>query len=157
MIEARRATPDDAPELVRLRGVMYASFDGDQPPPRPWQDAAERYLRTHLVAPDDSLAAFVVARPGGLASCAVGSIEYRLAGPNNPSGMTGYVFNVATDPDARRRGYGRACMVGLLDWYRRRGVTNGRPRTGSRSTRRSASSARRTRRCACCSPHSGPR
>ncbi|TMM33030.1 MAG: GNAT family N-acetyltransferase [Actinobacteria bacterium] len=123
MIEARRATPDDAPELVRLRGVMYASFDGDQPPPRPWQDAAERYLRTHLVAPDDSLAAFVVARPGGLASCAVGSIEYRLAGPNNPSGMTGYVFNVATDPDARRRGYGRACMVGLLDWYRRRGVT----------------------------------
>jgi GNAT superfamily N-acetyltransferase len=122
VIEARRATGEDAPELVRLRGVMYASFDGEEPPAGPWQGVAERYLRTNLVHAADSLAAFVVERPGGLASCAIGSIEYRLAGPNNPSGTTGYVFNVATDPDLRRRGYGRACMTGLLDWYRRRGV-----------------------------------
>jgi ribosomal protein S18 acetylase RimI-like enzyme len=124
VIQARRATPDDAPELVRLRAVMYTSFDEGEPPPDgPWQDTAEKYLRAHLVDDTDSLAAFVVERPGGLASCAVGSIEYRLPGPNNPSGMTGYVFNVATDPDLRRRGYGRACMQALLDWYRGRGVT----------------------------------
>jgi ribosomal protein S18 acetylase RimI-like enzyme len=125
VIEARLATPDDAPELVRLRGVMYASF-GEAPPPGPWQDTAEEYLRTGLVERADTLAAFVVDRPGSpgkLAACAIGSIEYRLPGPNNPSGRTGYVFNVATDVDQRRRGYGRACVAGLLDWYRRRGVT----------------------------------
>ena len=92
MIEVRRATPDDAPELVRLRGVMYASF-GEAAPPGPWQDTAEQYLRTRLVDVADSVAAFVVDRPGSpgkLAACAVGSIEYRLPGPNNPSGTTGY-------------------------------------------------------------------
>lgn len=125
VIEARRATPDDAAELVRLRMVMYGSF-GDEAPPGPWQDGAERYLRTRLVDAADWVAAFVVDRPGSpgkLASCAVGSIEYRLPGPNNPSGTTGYVFNVATDYDQRRRGYGRACVAGLLAWYRQRGVT----------------------------------
>jgi GNAT superfamily N-acetyltransferase len=71
MIEVRRAVPDDAPELIRLRGVMFDDLDGD---------------------------------------------------PANPSGRYGYVFNVATDPDCRRRGYSRACMVAVLDWYRERGV-----------------------------------
>ncbi len=33
------------------------------------------------------------------------------------------MFNVVTDPDHRRCGYSRACMVALLNWYRRRGVT----------------------------------
>ena len=126
MIEARQATPDDAPELVRLRGVMLASYTGDEPPPGPWQDHAERLLRTRLAEPDGSLAAFVVDRPGGsgkLAACAVGTIEHRLAAPDNPSGTSGYVFNVATDPDQRRRGYSRACMEALLAWFARRGVT----------------------------------
>ncbi|MFJ8580046.1 hypothetical protein [Micromonospora sp. NPDC093277] len=33
----------------------------------------------------------------------------------------GYVFNVATDRDCRRRGYSRACMLALLGWYQQRG------------------------------------
>jgi ribosomal protein S18 acetylase RimI-like enzyme len=130
VIEVRRATPDDSSELVRLRGIMIASVAGTEPPPGPWQDSAELFLRARLAEPDESVAtsvaAFVVDRPGGpgkLAACAVGSIEYRLARPDNPKGTTGYVFNVATDPDQRRRGYSRACMEELLDWFRRRGVT----------------------------------
>jgi GNAT superfamily N-acetyltransferase len=124
VIEARQAVPADAPELVRLRGVMLASVEGREPAPGRWQDHAEEYLRRRLAGP--SLAAFVVDRPGGpgkLAACAVGTIEYRLAGPDNPSGAAGYVFNVATDPDQRRRGYSRACLRRLLAWYRRNGVT----------------------------------
>ena len=34
----------------------------------------------------------------------------------------GYVFNVCTDPRHRRRGYSRACLTALLDWYHDRGV-----------------------------------
>lgn len=48
--------------------------------------------------------------------------EERLSSPGNPEGLFGYVFNVATDPAHRRRGYSRACVTALVDWYRERGV-----------------------------------
>ncbi|WP_091346265.1 GNAT family N-acetyltransferase [Micromonospora rhizosphaerae] len=125
MVSARRAMVDDAAELVRLRGLMIAALEGAEPPPGPWRDAARDTLRERLVEPEELMAAFVVDapdRPGTLAACAVGTIDRRLGGPGNPSGLTGYVFNVCTDPGHRRRGYSRACMEALLDWYRRRGV-----------------------------------
>jgi GNAT superfamily N-acetyltransferase len=59
----------------------------------------------------------------GASACAVGAIDERLPGPRDPTGMRGYVYNVVTDPEYRRRGYSRACMAALLDWYGRRGVT----------------------------------
>ncbi|MET7615571.1 GNAT family N-acetyltransferase [Streptomyces sp. NPDC005408] len=118
---ARRATPDDAEELVRLRKVMHDSYAGHSPDVG-WQPAAVDTLRKKLTDPDGDLTAFVVERPGGLAACAVGTIEYRLGGPGNPHGRSGYVFSVATDPDLRRRGYSRACMEALLGWFRERGV-----------------------------------
>jgi GNAT superfamily N-acetyltransferase len=126
VIEARQAVVDDAWELVRLRAVMLAAMNGDEPEPGPWQESAAHTLRERLAEPAASLAAFVVDKPDGsgeLAACAVGVIERRLGGPDNPSGVVGYVFNVATDPGCRRRGYSRACMEALLAWYRRRAVT----------------------------------
>lgn len=127
MVEARRAVPDDAPELVRLRELMLTEVDGEPPAPGPWQGTAEQMLRKRLAEPADtgSLTAFVVDRPGepgALAACAVGVIEQRLGAPDNPAGESGYVFNVATEPGFRRRGYSRACLVALLAWYQRRGV-----------------------------------
>ncbi|MGW1496520.1 GNAT family N-acetyltransferase [Streptomyces sp. NPDC002402] len=129
---ARRATPDDADELVRLRKVMQDSYLGPNPDVS-WQPAATETLRRELADPDGDLTAFVVERPGGLAACVVerpgglaacvvGTIEYRLGGPGNPHGVSGYVFSVATDADLRRRGYSRACMEALLGWFRERGV-----------------------------------
>ncbi|MFF3326805.1 GNAT family N-acetyltransferase [Streptomyces sp. NPDC002889] len=119
---ARRATPEDAEELVRLRKVMQDSYLGPNPDVS-WQPAAAATLRDRLSDPAGALTAFVVERPGGgLAACAVGTIEYRLGGPGNPEGTSGYVFSVATDEDMRRRGYSRACTEGLLGWFRERGV-----------------------------------
>ncbi|MEJ8634828.1 GNAT family N-acetyltransferase [Streptomyces sp. NPDC006475] len=121
MTAARRATPEDALELVRLRKVMQDSCHGPNPDVS-WQPAAVATLRARLADPDGDLTAFVVDRPGGLAACAVGIIEYRLGGPGNPQGVSGYVFSVATDPDMRRRGHSRACMEALLAWFEKRGV-----------------------------------
>ncbi|RYJ28850.1 hypothetical protein CU044_2611 [Streptomyces sp. L-9-10] len=121
---ARPAVPADAAELVRLRKVMLDSHRGPDPDIS-WQPGAERSLRERLTGPGGDLMACVVDRPGlpgGLAACAVGTIEYRLGSPGNPTGTSGYVFSVATDPDLRRRGYSRACVEALLDWYRTRGV-----------------------------------
>jgi GNAT superfamily N-acetyltransferase len=122
-MSARPAKPEDADELVRLRAVMLAglhrgTWDDD------WREPARQLLVSKLGDPAATLAAYVVDRPDepGLAACAVGTIEQRLGGPGSPSGYSGYVFNVVTEPDMRRRGYSRACMTGLLEWFAGRGV-----------------------------------
>jgi GNAT superfamily N-acetyltransferase len=124
MMAARRAGPEDADELVRLRGLMLTATAGAEPEPGPWQDTARENLRQWLAEPEPWLAAFVVDAPdgAGLAACAVGAIDRRLGGPTNPSGLTGYVFNVSTEPAHRRRGHSRACLTALLGWFRTRGV-----------------------------------
>ncbi|HEX5205100.1 GNAT family N-acetyltransferase [Paractinoplanes rhizophilus] len=119
---ARLAVPDDADELVRLRAVMLRSLHAGS-----WTDDWRKHARATLIdrLAAGTMAAFVVDRPEatGLASCALGVIEERLGGPGNPFGRSGYVFSVATDEDMRRRGFSRACMTALLDWFRDRGVT----------------------------------
>jgi hypothetical protein len=99
-VQARRATAADAEELVRLRMVMFESVDGVAPEPGQWSQEAVRSLRERLPGPDARTAAFVVDRPGEpgrLSACAVGVIDARLGSPSNPTGLHGYVFNVATD------------------------------------------------------------
>ena len=121
-MKARQATARDAEELVRLRAVLLSSMSG-----RAWDDdwraPAHQTFASRLAGPEPSMAAFVVDRPGGgLAACAVGTIERRLGSPGDPSGLVGYILNVATDPDQRRRGHCRACMTALVDWFRVGGI-----------------------------------
>ncbi|MGW2044803.1 N-acetyltransferase family protein [Streptomyces sp. NPDC001858] len=124
MSVVRRALPEDAVEVLRLRQVMIDSIapaDGSVG----WHAESLPTLRARLAEPDGGFAAFVVdhpERPGALAALVVGTIEYRIGRSGNPHGDIGYVFSVATDPDARRRGYARACMDTLLAWFRARGV-----------------------------------
>ncbi|MEU8692357.1 GNAT family N-acetyltransferase [Streptomyces sp. NPDC048665] len=122
----RRALPEDAVEVLRLRQVMLdalpiAGPDGSTD----WHTAALPTLRARLAEEDGDFAAFVVDhpdRPGALAALVAGALEYRIGKAGNPHGRVGYVFSVATDPDARRRGYARACMEELLAWFRARGA-----------------------------------
>ena len=138
MIDVRRAGPADADELIRLRAVMLASMTGTEPTPGPWQRTGADLIRRQLTDPAGSMAAFVVDDPGPprlaaraghdrepprLAACVVGAIDQRLPGPHNPTGRVGYVYNVATDPGHRRRGYSRACLTALLSWFDGQGVT----------------------------------
>ncbi|MEU1044503.1 GNAT family N-acetyltransferase [Streptomyces sp. NPDC005897] len=120
----RRAVVDDAQEVLRLRQVMIDSMNPGAA--TEWQAESLPALRTRLADPDGSFAAFVVdhpERPDALAALVVGTLEYRIGGPDRPAnGLIGYVFSVATDPDARRRGYARACMDELLEWFRERGA-----------------------------------
>lgn len=129
MVLARRALPEDAREVLRLRQVMLDAVRPGHSPAVPgrtplWHADALEPLRRHLADKDGDFAAFVVDhpdRPGTPASLAVGRIEYRIGGPSNPSGLVGYVFSVATDPRARHRGYARACVEALVAWFRERG------------------------------------
>ncbi|MFF5184885.1 GNAT family N-acetyltransferase [Streptomyces sp. NPDC000345] len=119
----RRALPEDAAEVLRLRQVMLDSLAADGS--TDWHDASLPVLRARLAEPDGDIGAFVVdhpERPGALAALVVGTVEYRIGRAGNPLGTVGFVFSVATDPGARRRGYARACMDALLEWFRARGV-----------------------------------
>ncbi|WP_055490165.1 GNAT family N-acetyltransferase [Streptomyces sp. TP-A0356] len=120
----RRAVPEDAEEVLRLRQVMldsvFSASSGTQ-----WHAESLPTVRRRLADPDGDFAAFVIdhpERPAALAALVAGTIEYRIGRTGNPHGRVGHVFSVATDPDARRRGYARACMETLLDWFREQDV-----------------------------------
>ncbi|WP_329409444.1 GNAT family N-acetyltransferase [Streptomyces sp. NBC_00704] len=127
MTPVRRALPEDAAEVLRLRQVMIDSLspaDGSGGSVD-WHAESLPTLRGRLSEPDGDFAAFVVdhpERPGVLAALVAGTVEYRIGRAGNPRGTIGYVFSVATDPDARRRGYARAGMDALLAWFRARGA-----------------------------------
>ena len=90
-----------------------------------WWARALPSLREKLGEVDGDFAAFVVDhpdRPGALAALVAGTVDYRIGKAGNPHGLAGYVFSVATDPGARRRGYARACMDELLEWFREKGA-----------------------------------
>jgi GNAT superfamily N-acetyltransferase len=122
----RRATVEDAEEVLRLRQVMIDSvFAAD--PSTEWHAQSLPTVRARLADPDGDFAAFVIdhpERPGALAALVAGTIEYRIGRAGNPHGSVGYVFSVATDPDSRRRGHARACMEALLDWFREKGAAH---------------------------------
>ncbi|MBL1104738.1 GNAT family N-acetyltransferase [Streptomyces sp. 5-8] len=126
MTLVRRARPEDAGEVLRLRQVMIDSLWGTgQAGSTEWHAESLPTLRERLAEEDGNFVAFVADRadrPGALAALAAGTLDYRVGKPGNPHGRVGHVFSVATDPDARRRGYARACMEELLAWFRARGA-----------------------------------
>ena len=124
MPEVRRAGPDDAAELTRLRIVMFADMGRDLAPlDEDWRRRNVAHFRRRL-AETEVFAAYVVDRPGGgLAASAVGWTNEHLIGTANRTGRSGYIANMCTDPAYRRRGYGRATLVALLAWLRTTGIT----------------------------------
>jgi GNAT superfamily N-acetyltransferase len=117
---ARAATVADIPEIVRLAGVMFAAMGVEAEDPGWTLDGAE-IVEDRL---GDDLAVFVVDHPSGsgLAASAAGTVASRLPGPLNPAGRCGYVQWVATDPELRSEGRGRAVMTALLGWFDANGV-----------------------------------
>ncbi|MCT2593987.1 GNAT family N-acetyltransferase [Streptomyces sp. N2-109] len=126
MAEIRAARPYDAPEIVRLRRLMFVAMYG-RDEPGAWQGDAEEAARRQLTGPRARLVGFVVDGDGAgephLAACAMGRIEERLPSPRHPAGRVGFLFNVCTDPRYRGRGHARATTEALLDWFGAQGVT----------------------------------
>ena len=119
----RRAWPDDARELTRLRALMLGSLDGSSPGlDEAWAQRCEAELRRRLL-PGAPLVAMVVDAPdgSGLASAGVGVVDFRLPAPGRLSPAVGHVSSMSTDPQWRRRGYARAVLDALVVWLRAEG------------------------------------
>lgn len=123
-VTARRATPDDAEELTRLRVVMFGAMGHDVTgADAAWRRRAAQHFRDRL-RDTSEFAAFVVDKPAdpGLAACAAGWLNPHLMGLRNFSARRGYIANTCTDPGYRGRGYGQATMSCLVQWMRAAGV-----------------------------------
>ena len=118
--QPRRAVPDDAPELVRLRRLMFDSMAIDTGAPG-WAESAE----AHLAPPSPATTSWgssSTARTGGSQPSGVIEFQSRIPSPFNPSGRTAYISTMSTDVRWRGRGLARAVLAGLLAEARRRGV-----------------------------------
>src|SRR5438445_11915999 len=114
----RRAGERDLPDLLRLRRIMLTAMGEsvDQPD---WPELVGGWFRTQLTRPNQFAAFLTEDAEIGVAACAIGTIDHHVPSTRNPSGQIGYVFNVSTDPRARRRGYARAATEALLARYDR--------------------------------------
>jgi GNAT superfamily N-acetyltransferase len=114
----RRATPADAAALVALRAAMFDDMGEDTGGPgAPWRQGAAAWFERELRRVGE-VAAFVAEDPdAGVVASALGLLEHPAPSPSNPAGVRGHVSQVSTLPGHRRRGYARACLVALLDWF----------------------------------------
>jgi ribosomal protein S18 acetylase RimI-like enzyme len=117
-IQVRRATRDDVESLVRLRGLMLAAMGNDiGGPDAPWAVIARDWFAAQLASPS-TFAAFVVDDPvAGVVAGAAGNVLVHPPGPNDLTTLRGHLYNVSTEPDFRRRGLARACVIALMDWF----------------------------------------
>jgi GNAT superfamily N-acetyltransferase len=120
-VTLRRAGPADIDALVALRVEMERRYNGDRADEPEWQQDCRETLRERFRRSDD-FAAFVVEQDDQVVSGGVGWVEQHLPGPNNRSGRRGHVGSMCTLPAYRRRGYARAVLTALLEWFTSIGV-----------------------------------
>ena len=123
-VKARRARPGEEAEVARLRNLMIATLFGPQED-GPWTAETLSRLARWFADPDAHTVAYVIEAPDGqgLAASAIGTFFERLPGAHSPNGTVGYVYGVSTDPRWQRRGYSRAVMTALLEWFDQHGVS----------------------------------
>lgn len=136
-VPVRKARPDDAPELVRLRHAMFQAMAAAGAASRPqdtddtsWYPAAEEAIVSRIT--QGTLAAFVIDdKAAGVArnhegavllACSVVSLENRLPGPGFPRGISGSMSTVFVAPAHRGLGLARAVVSAGLEWLSKMGA-----------------------------------
>ena len=112
----RQATVADVPDLVRLRRTMFEAMGFDDPAQLDAADAAaEAYFSENI--PAGSFHGWLAVTSTGVAVSSGGVvIDQHPPGPSNLLGRIGFIMNVVTVPDYRRRGIARRIMQIMLKW-----------------------------------------
>ena len=113
----RRATVDDIDVLVDLRASFVSEFSDDETQREPLVEYLQRALTS------ESFLAWLVVDDGRVVSTSGMAVYERMVRSHGAGvGLEGYVLNVFTYPEFRRRGYGRLGMEALLDYARERRI-----------------------------------
>ncbi|MDX6199395.1 MAG: hypothetical protein QOJ79_2546 [Actinomycetota bacterium] len=123
----RRATPADAEELTRLRGLMHRAMGADSLPAE-WRTSCEVAFRRRLA--DEDFVAYAVEDDGRVVSCGAGWLEEHLPSPGQYDGRRGHIASMSTEAAYQRRGYGREVFGALMQWFAEQDV----PRVDLRAT-----------------------
>jgi GNAT superfamily N-acetyltransferase len=124
VVQPRRASTEDIPELVRLRAVALDSLGVDPGPPQsPWRQFARTWFEQRITGRRDWLCLVIGCEPGQpLLATGIAWVTYHLPGPQWPDGRRGYIDGMVTDIGARGRGYARAILGGLVSWLEESGI-----------------------------------
>ena len=126
MATLRRATPDDAPALTQLRGLMHEAMGSDLNDA--WRRRCEEDFRRRLGS--DVFVAFVVEADDRVVSGGAGWLEEHLPSPYQLDARRGHIASMSTDPAYQRRGYARMVFEALMSWFAEQGI----PRVDLRAT-----------------------
>ncbi len=120
-IVVRRATTDDVATLVDLRFAFVTEFAPDEGEDDAARRAVAGYLRRAL--PSETFLAWLVEHDGAVVSTG-GMVVYERMMRSKGAGVgyEGYILNVYTLPEHRRRGHAELVMQALLDCARERGI-----------------------------------
>jgi GNAT superfamily N-acetyltransferase len=110
------ATPDDVPDLARLRWELYVEQEGELEPFEPYRDRFVAFARDAIAT--DRWRAWVARDPmrpvGAMWLHTVERIPY----PGKVPGPIGYLTNVYVVPEQRNGGLGSRMLEQVLDWAR---------------------------------------
>ena len=113
----------DIETLVEYRLVFAQELVGEQP--REKVDGLRKQMTAYFIqATADNVCLSVIARSGGEVA-GIGTVHFRDLPGNfkNPSGKWGYVMNMYTVPEFRRRGVSSAILDILVAEGRKKGIT----------------------------------
>ena len=111
----RRATPDDAYQIARLRQAMWDEMNPQQPSGAAFREATFVYWYDQLEG--EYAAGWVVEVEGSAVGMALVLLHQHPPRPFGPI-RRGYVTSVYVAPEHRRHGYGRALMEAIIAWGR---------------------------------------
>jgi GNAT superfamily N-acetyltransferase len=123
----RRATPADAEELTRLRGLMHLAMGTTALSPE-WRTACEATFRRRLSEAD--FVAFAVEEGDRLVSCGAGWLVEHLPSPGQYDGRRGHIASMSTEREHQRQGHARQVFGALMGWFAEQEV----PRVDLRAT-----------------------
>ncbi|MFM6850691.1 MAG: GNAT family N-acetyltransferase [Terrabacter sp.] len=113
----RQATVADVEEVVELRALMFSAMGVPGVADPGWRAAAAEWLGRELGGAHVRVV-LAESREGRVVAGAMGTLRFETPSPTNPNGVRGLISNVATQPEARRQGLARDCVVGVLHWLR---------------------------------------
>lgn len=110
---ARKAKQEDINELTRIR-IAYLTEDHgemDKDTKQAVENSLPDYYRRHL---NNDLFCYVIKDGARIICSAFLLVTEKPMSPSFINGKTGTVLNVYTEPDQRRKGYGKKVMEALL-------------------------------------------
>jgi GNAT superfamily N-acetyltransferase len=113
----RRATVDDIDAVIRLRALMFSAMGVHGVDDAGWRRAAKEWFERELGG-RHTVVLLAEGPDGEVVAGAMGGLRFETPSPVNPNGVWGLLNNVATEPHARRHGLARACVEGVLTWFR---------------------------------------